>query len=50
MRCSGRYTLHEDSEHANSAEIQLDRELRLNEIEPHGVSAKLNFPARSATR
>lgn len=32
VRCSGRYTLHEDSEHASSAEIQLDRELRLHEI------------------
>jgi uncharacterized caspase-like protein len=32
VRCSGRYTLHEDSDHASSAEIQLDRELRLNEI------------------
>jgi len=32
VRCSGRYTLHEDSEHASSAEIQLDRELRLDEI------------------
>jgi hypothetical protein len=32
MRCSGRYTLREDSEHATSAEMQLDRELRLNEI------------------
>ena len=27
-----------------------DAQLRLSEIEPHGVSAKLNFPARSATR
>jgi hypothetical protein len=32
VRCSGRYTLHEDSEHASSAEFHLDRELRLNEI------------------
>ena len=32
VRCAGRYTLHEDSDHATSAEIQLDRELRLNEI------------------
>jgi hypothetical protein len=32
VRCSGRYVLHEDSEHASGAEIQLDRELRLDEI------------------
>jgi hypothetical protein len=32
VRCAGRYTLHEDSDHASGAEIQLDRELRLNEI------------------
>jgi hypothetical protein len=32
VRSSGRYRLREDSEHASSAEIQLDRELRLNEI------------------
>lgn len=32
VRCSGHYTLHEDSDHASSAEIHLDRELRLDEI------------------